>query len=160
MFRTASRLSDAVRMTLVAELGARVADVYDLYLQAKTAHWNARGPGAQPFHLLFDEIAGVLAGAGDKLAERAVALGGEVRATGREVAQRSTIPEYPSGIVAGLGHVAALFERVGVLAGRLHSSASVCHQNDDLVTENLLLDLIATVEFWGQRLAAHLDAPT
>jgi DNA-binding ferritin-like protein len=89
-------------------LNQHLADAVDLQTQAKTAHWNVKGPGFIALHKLFDEIHASVAEYVDLIAERAVQLGGAAEGTARIVARRSDLEEYPGGIAAGSRHVEAL----------------------------------------------------
>lgn len=91
------------RVAVVALLNAQLADVIDLGLQAKQAHWNVKGPQFAALHALFDEVAEVADGFADDLAERAVALGGVARGTLQSLAGESRLAEYPYPLDALLG---------------------------------------------------------
>ena len=64
------------RQASVELLNARLADVIDLELQAKQAHWNVKGPNFIGLHELFDQVSAAAAKYKDEIAERAVMLGG------------------------------------------------------------------------------------
>src|SRR6187551_3483705 len=83
------------RVAVAALLNASLADLLDLRLQAKQAHWNVKGPQFAALHELFDEVAAELDESADALAERAASLGGAARGTLQAVALASRLPEYP-----------------------------------------------------------------
>ena len=60
------------RSAMIALLNQQLADLLDLGLQAKQAHWNVKGPHFAALHTLFDEVAAGVAASADELAERAV----------------------------------------------------------------------------------------
>jgi DNA-binding ferritin-like protein len=95
MFDTLNDLPPVTRASVIELLNERLADVIDLELQAKQAHWNSKGPHFVGLHELFDRVALQAREYADELAERAVALGGVARGTIEEIAGQSTLPAYP-----------------------------------------------------------------
>ena len=78
------------RTRLVSLLNQRLADSFDLMSQTKFAHWNVKGPNFISLHKLFDELAELLEGHVDEIAERATALGGVAMGTVRQAAASQT----------------------------------------------------------------------
>src|SRR3954451_25036519 len=101
------------REALVEMLNRHLADTFDLFSQAKQAHWNVKGKDFYQLHLLFDEVAEELSGFVDLIAERATSLGGYATGTARMAAEQSALPEYPIEATEGMEHVRALVERFG-----------------------------------------------
>ena len=66
-----------------------------------------KGPTFIALHELFDKINAAVAEYVDNLAERVVQLGGTAHGTGRQVATRSGLPEYPA-VTAGQDHAEAI----------------------------------------------------
>jgi starvation-inducible DNA-binding protein len=95
MFESSNDLSSTTRCSAVEMLNEHLADAIDLYLQAKQAHWNIKGPNFVGVHGLFDRIAAQAAEYSDLIAERAVALGGVARGTLQAVSGQSQLREYP-----------------------------------------------------------------
>src|SRR5882724_11910953 len=73
---TQNTLREPIRRPMIALLNQQLADVLDLDLQAKQAHWNVKGPHFIGLHELFDKVAEELEEFTDGIAERAVELGG------------------------------------------------------------------------------------
>src|SRR5579862_6945133 len=96
------------RSEMISLLNHRLADCIDLQTQIKQAHWNVKGPNFIALHKLFDEINEAVEDYVDKLAERAVQLGGIAEGTARIVVKRSLLNEYPVNLADGRGHVEAL----------------------------------------------------
>lgn len=92
MFPTQSPYSEENRKQIVAILNQRIANLFDLYTQAKNCHWNCKGKQFYQQHLLFDRISDELFDVIDPLAERLVSLGGIVEGTLFQAAQNSTLP--------------------------------------------------------------------
>jgi starvation-inducible DNA-binding protein len=57
MYETENDIPKAARSELNALINQRLADVIDLQMQLKQAHWNIKGPHFIGLHELFDKIA-------------------------------------------------------------------------------------------------------
>lgn len=108
MHKTKIDIPESKRTQIVQLLGDRLADVIDLQLQSKQAHWNVKGPNFIALHELFDSVAGEISDFADTIAERIVTLGGTADGTLAGIAKRTSLPAYPVEIVAGRDHVEAL----------------------------------------------------
>lgn len=159
-FDSASPLDAATRALVNGELHARVLDALDLYHSAKTAHWCVRGPLFAEFHKLFDKLADLARGQADQLAERAAALGAQVEASSKAIAEGTSLAAYPEGLVAGPAHVEALVARLRSYVALLRRSAITADGAGDLVTVNLLTDLMQAAEYLGWMLLATTQSPT
>lgn len=105
---TKNDLSDKTRRAMVDLLNQNLADVLDLGLQAKQAHWNVKGPHFIALHELFDKVAEELEEFSDEIAERAVALGGIALGTTQIISKNSRLAAYPVNAIPGQAHIAAL----------------------------------------------------
>src|SRR5213592_4670897 len=76
LHETKNDLREKTRRAMIDLLNQELADVLDLGLQAKQAHWNVKGPHFIGLHELFDKVAEELEEFTDSIAERAVELGG------------------------------------------------------------------------------------
>ncbi len=108
MHPTRQDLPESIRTHVAAILNERLADVLDLGLQAKQAHWNVKGPQFLPLHELFDELAGELAEQADELAERITALGGTAEGTLAAIAGSTKLAPYPLTHTSGRDHLTTL----------------------------------------------------
>src|SRR5271167_3779805 len=108
LHKTLNSLPEKARGKVVALLNQALADILDLGLQTKQAHWNVKGPHFIGLHELFDRAAEELEEFIDSIAERAVELGGVALGTIQIVAKHSRLPAYPLDQASGKGHVAAL----------------------------------------------------
>lgn len=115
---TKNDIALATRKVLIPLLNERLADLIDLQLQAKQAHWNVKGPTFIALHELFDEVAEGLEEHVDNVAERLVALGGIAEGTVGAVAGRTKLAAYPLTITSGREHVEALSTALAT-AGKL-----------------------------------------
>jgi starvation-inducible DNA-binding protein len=96
---TRNPLAPATRAAMVDTLNVCLANAIVVAMCAKQAHWNVRGIVYGPLHKLFDRVAESANGWADTLAERAAALGGEVRGTPAQVLGATSLPTN-----APLGH--------------------------------------------------------
>src|SRR6188508_3459083 len=108
LHETKNDLRDKTRHAMINLLNRELADVLDLGLQAKQAHWNVKGPHFIGLHELFDKVAEELEEFTDDIAERAVELGGVALGTIQVVAKESRLAAYPLSIASGKEHVTAL----------------------------------------------------
>src|SRR5689334_13020765 len=108
LFDTRNDLPAAAREPVIELLNERLADVIDLELQAKQAHWNVKGPNFVGLHELFERVALRAREYADEIAERAVALGGVARGTIEEIAGQSALPAYPLVVDDWRTHVRAM----------------------------------------------------
>ncbi len=79
MHLTRIDLPEPKRANATRILNERLAELIDLKLQIKQAHWNVKGPNFISLHKLFDEFAGTIEEQIDETAERITALGGTRR---------------------------------------------------------------------------------
>jgi starvation-inducible DNA-binding protein len=95
--------------TVVADLQATLAELVDLTLLAKQAHWNVVGQNFRSVHLELDEIVDTSRLAADQVAERIATIGGYPDGRAGTVAATSGLPAFPEGRVGTVDVV----ERVG-----------------------------------------------
>src|SRR4030095_13918984 len=105
---TKNGLRQPIRSEMIELLNQQLADVLDLGLQAKQAHWNVKGPHFIGLHELFDKAAEELEEFTDDIAERKVELGGVALGTIQIISKKSQLSAYPLNLTAGEKHVAAL----------------------------------------------------
>jgi starvation-inducible DNA-binding protein len=108
MHPTHNTLSENIRVLSVELLNKHLAAALDLQGQVKQAHWNVRGPGFIAVHRLFDEVATVVSGYADMIAERAGGLGGAALGTVQTAARTSFLVPYPHAIGDEKQHVFAV----------------------------------------------------
>src|SRR5277367_60647 len=106
--RTRNDLPEKTRGEMIKLLNQHLADILDLGLQVKQAHWNVKGPHFIGLHELFDKVAEELEEFTDAIAERVVQLGGIACGTVQAVSKNSRLSVYPLDLASGHGHIAAL----------------------------------------------------
>src|SRR5215475_13935167 len=108
LLKTQNDLPKKARAKSIELLNQNLAEILDLGLQAKQAHWNVKGPHFIGLHELFDKVAEELEEFTDDIAERAVELGGVALGTIQVVSGESRLKAYPLDLTSGRDHVAAL----------------------------------------------------
>jgi len=156
-FKTRIDLPAKQREKLIALLNQQLADTFDLYGQAKQAHWNVKGPQFHFLHELFDELADEARAYSDLIAERATALGGTALGTVRMAARASRLTEYPLDAGGSMQHVEALAARFAALAATTRAAIDVAEQLGDAGTADLMTEVSRGLDKSLWFLEAHLQ---
>src|SRR6478736_4674740 len=158
LYPTRNDLPEKTRRAMVALLNQRLADVLDLGLQAKQAHWNVKGPNFIALHELFDKVADELEGFTDDIAERAVALGGVALGTVQTIADHSSLAPYPLNIVSGKEHVAALSAALARFGKSARVAIDLATKARDADTADLFTGVSRDVDKLLWMVEAHMQA--
>ena len=151
--------SNAKRVSIEA-LNARLADGIDLALAIKQAHWNLKGPQFIGIHLMLDGFRAEISDLNDKVAERAVQLGGTALGTAQVVAGSTKLPAYPTGIYAIADHIAALIDSYAVYAIAVRENIDETDEAGDPDTADLFTEVSRAVDKQLWFLEAHVQEPT
>jgi starvation-inducible DNA-binding protein len=154
LFPTKNDLPAATRTKVAELLNARLADCIDLQTQCKQAHWNVKGPSFIALHQLFDEINEGVEEYVDLLAERVVQLGGVAEGTARQVAARSSLPEYPM-VTDGGDHVDALSSALAAFGRAARKAIGQAEELEDADTMDILTEISRGVDKWLWFVEAH-----
>ncbi|WP_106814710.1 Dps family protein [Microbacterium timonense] len=119
-FTASETLSDNLQKVLV--------DLIELSLQGKQAHWNVVGRNFRDTHLQLDEIIESAREFADTVAERMRSLHALPDGRSDEVAQTTTLPEFPQGEIATT-------EVIDLMTERLDAVATTCRDVHDAVDE-------------------------
>jgi starvation-inducible DNA-binding protein len=157
MFSTRNDLAREARGKIVSLLNQQLADTFDLYSQAKQAHWNVKGAQFFPLHELFDKLAEELAAYLDLIAERATALGGLAQGTVRMSAANSQLPECELYVTDSLATVEALADRYAALAGSTRQAIKSAESQGDADTADLFTEVSRGLDKALWFLEAHLQ---
>jgi starvation-inducible DNA-binding protein len=157
-FRTRNDLPAKAREEMVALLNRQLADTFDLFGQAKQAHWNVKGPQFFALHELFDKLAEEVEGFVDEIAERATALGGLAHGTVRMAAKASRLPEFPSDGFDGGAVVDALAMRYAILGASTRSAIAEANEKGDFDTADLFTGISRGLDKSLWFLEAHRQA--
>lgn len=154
-FATRNDLPATSRTQVVELLNRRLADALDLQSQCKQAHWNVKGPQFISLHKLFDDVYADVAGYADQLAERIVQLGGVAYGTVRDVAEASSLDEYPTSISSGDDHVKNLSAAIASFGSRMRITISESDDLDDAVTVDICTEITRATDKWLWFVEAH-----
>lgn len=141
MNQTKNNLPEKIRGNVIDLLNQNLADIIDLQLQAKQAHWNVKGPSFISLHDLFDKVAHEMGDFADDIAERAVALGGVALGTARVTARNSRLREYPLDIGSGSDHVAALSNALAAFGKSVRAAIDTAAETGDADTSDLFTEV-------------------
>ena len=160
LFPTKNDLPQATRSRIADLLNQRLADCIDLQTQCKQAHWNVKGESFIGLHKLFDDVNEDVEGYVDLLAERVVQLGGVAEGTVRSVAERSTLPAYPTRISSGREHVDALSSALATFGAGTRRAIQQADELQDDDTADILTEISRAVDKWLWFVEAHLQGAT
>ena len=155
---TQNDLRETTRRALVDLLNQQLADVLDLGLQAKQAHWNVKGPHFIGLHELFDKVTEELEEFTDDIAERAVALGGVALGTLQVVSKGSRLVAYPLNLADGQEHVAALSNALAQFGTTTRAAIDTAARAGDADTADLFTEISRGVDKLLWFVEAHLQA--
>ena len=158
MHRTQNDLPASVREAAVALLNARLADLLDLRLQSKQAHWNVKGPNFIALHELFDKAVDAVDEAVDDVAERAIALGGVAHGTIAAVAKSTTLAAYNEQLTQGVDHVKALSAAIATTGKGIRAAIDDSAKLGDAGTSDLFTGISRELDKYLWMLEAHLQA--
>ena len=157
-YKTRIDLPAEVREQMITVLNQHLADTFDLYSQAKQAHWNVKGPEFFQLHELFDKLADETQVYVDKIAERVTALGGTAAGTARMSAAASRLDEYPLDVSHGLSSVEALAAAYASLAETTREAIDTADSAGDVDTADLFTEISRGLDKSLWFLEAHLQS--
>jgi starvation-inducible DNA-binding protein len=131
--------------TLTNNLQAVLADLIELHIQGKQAHWNIVGTNFRDLHLQLDEIVDAARQFADDTAERMRALHALPDGRSSTVAESTSLAPFPEGLIntkdAIERIVAALEAAVGTMR-KVHDEVD----EEDPTSADLLHEFIARLE--------------
>lgn len=148
-------MGDNVRAQSCAVLNQTLANITDLMLRTKEAHWNVRGPNFIQLHLFFDELNTVVSPLVDEVAERITALGGKANGRLSDAASSSTLPEYPETTDEAT-HLQALTVSFAALANECRENIEKTDDFDDEGTSDLYTSMTRTLDKYLWMIEAHI----
>jgi starvation-inducible DNA-binding protein len=147
---------EARRVAVSALLNAQLADLLDLRLQAKQAHWNVKGPQFAALHELFDEVAEELDGLTDEVAERAVVLGGSARGTLQVLAAESRLAAYPLEALCGNDHLWSLSAALAATAQSIRAAVRTAQEAGDDGSADVLTQVSRALDTLLWKVESHV----
>lgn len=136
--------SDA-QQTVGAVLQDTLADLIDLSLIAKQAHWNVVGRNFREAHLHLDELVDLARRYTDDVAERAATLGVSPDGRAATVAKTSGLPAFDEGWRSVDDVTAAVVALLETLIARFRERIEATDEPDP-VTQDLLIGMTAKLE--------------
>jgi len=88
-----------VRYSVCTSLQSCLADLIELQLQSKQAHWNLVGQDFRSLHLELDDVVTTARNAGDDVAERIRALDGVPDGRSEKITAAHSLPRLPDGLI-------------------------------------------------------------
>lgn len=158
LHKTRNDLPEHVRRKAIELLNQNLADILDLSLQTKQAHWNVKGPHFIGLHELFDKVAEELEEYTDGIAERAVELGGVALGTLQVVSKSSRMGAYPLDIVSGKQHVIALSNALAKFGASARAAIDAANRFGDADTADLFTEVSRGVDKMLWMVEAHTQA--
>ena len=147
------------RIDLIALLQGTLTESINLKLQCKQAHWNVRGPNFIALHELFDQVAGIVEGFVDELAERITTLGGVANGTIGFIAEQTKLPAYSTDLVSGKDHVEALSGSLAAFGKLVRENIDKAAELGDADTEDLFTEVSRGIDqqLWFVEAHNHAD---
>ena len=144
---------------LTTNLQAVLVDLIELHLQGKQAHWNVVGKNFRDLHLQLDEIIDDARLFADELAERMRALEAVPDGRSTAVAEGTSLPPFPAGLVDTKDTVTLV---VALLRGTVQTMRDVHDQVDeeDPTTADILHGFIGKLEQYAWMVDAENLQPT
>jgi starvation-inducible DNA-binding protein len=144
--------------TLTNNMQAVLADLIELHLQGKQAHWNIVGTNFRDLHLQLDEIVDAARAFADDTAERMRAIHALPDGRSETVAKSTSLAQFPEGLIstkdAAVRIVAALEAAVGTMR-KVHDEV-----DEEDTTADLLHTFIEKLEQFAWMLSAENMKPT
>lgn len=136
---TAISLSEDERENSIKLLNIGLANTLYAVLASKYAHWNVKGSGFFPAHLLFDKVYEFYSSAADILGERITALGGEAKGLINEVVASSNF-SYSIGPTEDVeAHMGEMARMMGVIANLYRDGVELTP--GDSATQDVFIEL-------------------
>jgi starvation-inducible DNA-binding protein len=140
---------------IVKDLQATLAELIDLTLIGKQAHWNVVGPNFRSIHLQLDEIVDAARLSSDRVAERIATLGAAAEGRPSAVAATSQLPDFPSGQIQVEETVQRIGEVIDTMTERM-KERMVRMGETDPVSQDALIEASDQLEKQAWMLRAQL----
>lgn len=158
LHQTRNDMDEQIRCTMISLLNQHLADVIDLGLQTKQAHWNVKGPHFIGLHELFDRAAEQVEEFTDEIAERAVEVGGIALGTIQAVSKHSRLTAYPLDLASGIGHVTALSDALAKFCATTRAAIDTAGKAGDADTADLFTEVSRGVDKLLWMIEAHMQS--
>ena len=139
---------ERARSILIKLCNDRLADAVDLQLQCKHAYWNTRDPNLARQRELFDELSKSVECYIDRIAERAVEIGGVANSTERIEATWSHVLCSPDALRCN--HAQTIATALASFGELLRQAIDRANEFSDLVTAEMFTEISEGVRKWRQ----------
>jgi starvation-inducible DNA-binding protein len=152
MITTTDNLSEITRTKLIKLCNDRLADAVDLQLQCKHAYWNTTDPNLVTLREIFDQLNESIEDYIDRIADRAVKIGGVANSTERVLATWWHLLCSPDAVCRNHARViATALESFGEL---VRHTIDTANEFGDLVSAGMFTEISEGVDKWHGTLAA------
>jgi starvation-inducible DNA-binding protein len=143
---TKTDLSSQETKAVTEVVNPLIADAFALYVKTKNFHWHLYGSHFRDYHVLLDEQADSIFESIDIMAERVRKVGGTTIRSISHIGQLQTIEDDNRAEVPPGEMLRILMEDNGHIAKMLRNAITVCEDNRDTPTSNLLQDILDKTE--------------
>jgi len=150
-------LKSNTKTAMIELMNARLAEVLDLSLLTKQAHWNIKGPQFIAVHEMLDGLRAELDVHSDTIAERVAQLDGIALGTLQTVAKATSLPPYPTDIRKIPDHLQALAERYAATAKTARDGIDTADEAGDADTADILTAYSRTLDKSLWFIKSHLE---
>lgn len=157
MHKTSIDIPANARKAMIETLNARLADLSDLKMAIKHAHWNVKGSHFIGLHLLFDKFAAELDPHIDTVAERITTLGGTANGTIAQAAAATSQTAFPTDVFDGMAMVKALAHAYAEAGKKVRAGIDETDEAGDADSADLLTGLSRDLDKSLWFLEAHLQ---
>jgi len=147
----------ATQAKAIAALKPCLVDLLDLAASAKLASWHVRGPLFLVLRKLFSEFSATCCEQADRVAERCVlALGGTVLGTARQIAEESSLDDFPAEERDAAALCAVLTAMTRETSAGIQAARDACTELGDVDTAKMLQGVALAIEHGAGLIAAHV----
>lgn len=155
MPRTKIDIPETTRTKLVTILNRQLANLLDLKLQLKQAHWNVKGGNFIGVHLLFDDVAKALDEYSDLVAERVAQLGGFAEGTLQTLSAATALEPYPTNISDSRRHVDAVSSAIAHTGKGIREAIAKTDELGDADAADIFTEVSRGLDKWLWFVEAH-----
>lgn len=142
---------------VVDALNTDLANGYVLYHQLKKHHWNVEGAEFLELHRFLQECYEHMEMGTDKIAERAQALGGVPVAGMQAMLDKATVTPEDDDVYNARTSLENDLEMYGDIIEGMREHIKLCNNLGDYATEELLREILVTVEEDAHHIEHYLE---
>lgn len=142
------------RQQIVDGLNRVLANLIEIGVSSKQAHWNVRGPNFMGLHELFDMIAEEAYDFADTVAERVRAFNQLSHGTIQDVIDGSVMMPFPSSETNNTNLTQLMHQRLITVTNCVRTYAD--NMDDEIATQDVYIEILRGLEKRAWMLEAHL----